>query len=460
MTRHRLLTIVLGAAALLTTNGPAMAGEPDESAPPSRSAAPTGDGGSEDEKDDDSELTTEIWHEPRVPADVLWNVLALPERAVELVFLPVGALVTAVERYRLDKRAYDLLRNDAGTIVLTPQAKLSFGDGLGAGASLRMKWTEAHERRIKLSGLYRMNGDFELSADLQRNLIRAEGRRFEARLDYEVDRDLPYYGIGADTVVDDERALRTEHFDGAASLELNERGSLDTTGFLVVGYRKERLSAGDATDIPPAGDPGDSVATPPGFAHWSDFVSARATVRYDTRDAAGRPGQGFLVDLGAAVVQEVDGESLSAGIGTLSATKLLPLLPDRRVLTLSAGLRVATPLSSSDEVPLHELTTLGRKHHLRGYNRGRFRDRHGWWATAEYSFPIYQYANTGVALDASLFFDAGHAASDLGSLADSDIRYSGGIGFHAAHDTLSILRLDIGLSPEGVEIGFSLGRFD
>jgi len=467
---HTLRTGVLALAVVLASSV-ASADEPDaapgdpHTAPgadgsAARGATENGNGTGSDAGAEDDALTTEVWREPRVPIDLQWNLLALPERAVELAFLPLGVLVTAVERYRLDKRVYDLLRNASGTIVLTPNAKLSLGDGFGVGASLRVKWREANERRVRISGLYRLNGDYEVGVDLKRKLIRANGRRIEANVTHEVDRNLPFYGIGHTTSVADERALRSEYVDGEVSYELNERGELDLTGTVFLGYRKERLSPGDDPGLDPVGIAGDSVAPPPGFHRWSDFASATAEVSYDTRDTTGRPSKGFVAILRGAVAEEVDGQSLSAGVGSLTATTLLPLLPDHRVLALSAGLRIAGPLSSGDEVPLHLLTTLGRTQHLRGYNRARFRDRHGWWASAEYGFPIYEYANTGVALDASFFFDAGRVARDLDTIFDGKIRYSTGIGLRAAHDVLSIFRLDLGWSPEGIEFGFSLGKFD
>jgi len=459
MTSTRLLTTTTLVTVVLA-GGVVHAGTSEE--PPATAAKKPRSPGSEEPHSNEvaGPLTTDVWREPRAPLELHWELLALPERAVELAFMPVAMLVTVVEHYRLDRRIHDLLRNDEGTIVVTPNAKLSLGDGFGAGASLRVKSTEANEQQLRASALYRLNGDYEAGVDLRRNLIRAEGRQLELRFEHEVDRDMPYYGIGPETAVADERVVRSDALHGSVAYELQPRGALDLTGWLSIGYRKERLSGGEELGVIPVGVAGDSVPPPPGFERWSDYVTARAHVGYDTRDVAGRPSRGWTAELEAAVTQEIDGQSLSAGAGSLTTTVLLPLLPERRVLSLSAGVRLSDRLSSGDEVPLHELTELGRDQHLRGYKRARFRDRHGWWATAEYGFPIYEYANTGVALDASLFVDVGHVAGGVTTLFEEPVRTSAGVGLRAAHEVLSIFRLDLAWSPEGVEFSFSLGRFD
>ncbi|HEY5936358.1 MAG TPA: hypothetical protein VIU61_17020, partial [Kofleriaceae bacterium] len=53
-------------------------------------------------------LTTETWHaETRL--DLHWQLLTLPEQAIELAFLPIGLAVGVVERHRLDRRIGHLL---------------------------------------------------------------------------------------------------------------------------------------------------------------------------------------------------------------------------------------------------------------------------------------------------------------------------------------------------------------
>src|SRR5262245_23880306 len=92
-----------------------------------------------DPAEQDAALTTPVWREPTPPLELGWHVMALPEYVVELAFTPVAFAVGLVEKYRLDQRVYDLLRNDAGTVKVVPAAKFSGGDGFGVGAALDLE---------------------------------------------------------------------------------------------------------------------------------------------------------------------------------------------------------------------------------------------------------------------------------------------------------------------------------
>ena len=95
---------------------------------------------------DSADPVTEVWREPDVPLELHWHLLALPERAIELAFTPLAVLVTVTERHRIDRRVYDLLRNDAGTIVFNPDLKIALDDGLGVAERSRSGTCSATRR--------------------------------------------------------------------------------------------------------------------------------------------------------------------------------------------------------------------------------------------------------------------------------------------------------------------------
>ncbi|MBL4634248.1 MAG: hypothetical protein JKY56_10260, partial [Kofleriaceae bacterium] len=162
-------------------------------------------------------LTTEVWVAQSPPLDLHWHVLALPEYAVEMFFAPLGLFITIVERYRVDRRVYSLLRNDAGTVVVGPKFKISGSDGIGIGAGLSLNRIFEKNFYVKMSGLYRLNGDYELGVKYQRNIPWLEGRSLEFRMDYESNANLPYYGIGEDST-SDKQVLQEDFFDSYLSL--------------------------------------------------------------------------------------------------------------------------------------------------------------------------------------------------------------------------------------------------
>tara|TARA_R110002096_G_scaffold171490_8_gene344649 strand:- start:55180 stop:56559 length:1380 start_codon:yes stop_codon:yes gene_type:complete len=406
----------------------------------------------------EEELTTKTWTRPAPRLDLHWHLLSLPEYAVDLAFTPVAVLVRTVERYRLDLRLYDALRNDSGTIVVGPKFKISGGDGVGLGAGLSLNRLFQRDFYVDFGGLYRLNGDRELSAQYQRNVPWLEGRSLEFRLDYEVDKNIPYFGIGDDSI-DERQVLREDFLDTYLSLDRSGRGILALIGDTKIGFRRSTLSAGtDASRSGVGEDPDVPLAPPPGFDETTNLLYLRMVVGVDTRDSNGRPSTGWLSKFEGSLVQGLNGANLSALSGRLTVSRFIPILPDRRVLVLHAGLGASLPIYSGDEVPLHELVTLGRRSYLRGYARTRFRDRFGWWAGAEYRFPMWEYLDTGIALSPTVFVDVGGVSSTTATFIDAPVRYSYGVGLRGARDTTRMLSLHFAMSPEGSQFDLVLGQ--
>lgn len=403
-------------------------------------------------------LTTETWDEPRVPIDPLWNLLLVPERVIELFFTPVSSLVSLTEGYRLDKRVVDLLTNEAGTLKVTPKVNYGGVDGLGVGAAMTFKEFWGGDERWDVSGRYRTNnGDRDVKTRYRQSYARLEGRLLELLAEYEVDSNSPYYGIGGETLKDDRRVLRVETKGINGALDLNALGSLRFSGKLLFGFNRLLFAAGtDATHIP-VGVEGDSVAPPPGFDQTLDFPKLGLELRYDTRDNQGRPTRGTLARLNTAVTSDVNSADLNSFRGDITVNQFFQLLPMYRILVLTAGLGGTTPLEGDAMVPYQELITLGRDTFLRGYNRARFSGRYGWWASAQYQFPMGEYMSSGVALNAAIFLDTGRIGDTVTDLASGSLRYSYGVGFGIAHTSKGIVSMTLGMSPDGAQFTFAGG---
>jgi hypothetical protein len=397
-------------------------------------------------------LTTPMWRAPGRFAGLHRAVLAAPEYAVELAFSPLALVVDAVETYRLDRRIYDLLRNDDGTIVLTPAVKISGGDGFGLGGTLSLQALGATQR-LDLGAVARFNRDLELGARYRHAFASAEGRELDVRVHSEIDRNVPFFGLGNDTPAE-QHVLRAEFVDVSATFDLTDRSAPAVSAAFEAGLLRSFLGTGSDSAAPGEMD-GSRV---PGFGETITFPRVRFAARFDSRDNIGRPTRGYRSEVTASYTQDLSQAGQSAMAAGVHLAWHIPVLPDRRTVSLAFGVAGATPLRATDEVPFHELVTLGRRSHLRGYSRGRFRDQLGWWSSAEYQFPIWEYINSGVALTPGFFFDLGRVGRSAAELVDGPLRYSGGIALHAAHDSMVIFRLQVGVSPEGPELDFSLGK--
>lgn len=403
--------------------------------------------------------TTDVWQEPEPPLDLGHHALYLPEYMIELALTPLEFTVGLVQRHRLDKRIYDLLRNDAGTIKVAPNAKFSGGDGFGVGAALELEDILEREEELSIGGLIRLNSDYETRARYRQRVATLDGREVSAEVHYELDQNLKYYGIGNDSEKSDERVIDERSLDVEAALDLLRGTIFNGGGRVELGYRRNRLVPGSETGVMPLGEAGDTVAPPADFdGDQHNYARGGFTLYHDTRDRKGRTTTGTFSELEVAANIGLDKADLGAATARGNFSWYIPVLPLHRVLVLDAGGAAAGRLTSGDSVPLRNLVLLDRKHGLRGYSTGRFRDQFGWWASAEYRYPIWEYQDTGVAISPSLFLDTGQVGDTVRDLGNQAPRWSVGGGLRVEHETQLIMVVEVGWSREGTEVGFNLGK--
>lgn len=409
-----------------------------------------------DEKDD---LTTEEFYEPAPnPAvDLVQHVLRAPEYALELALTPLGLFVFAAERYRLHERIPDLLQNEDGTIRLTPDFKLSVGQGAGGGATLSFRSLTRDEAKLALGFLYRVNFDRQFHARVKRRFSVIEGREVSFGGSFEVDRDREWFGTGGDTQFSDRRTVRDETLGADFSIDLRHRGAKRHTGRATVGFLRQTLLPGEGPRAPPVGSDSD-VETPPGFDRSLDFVRAGVAFQFSNIDSEGRPTRGGIVQAEARGTVDVNADGFSSLHSAVRAVQYFEILPRNRVVALKAGANAAISLRDGDQVPFDELVSYGGSDVLRGYRRGRFRDELGWWAAVEYGFPIYELGGLGFALAPTFFFDVGQVSGELDDFAETPLAYSGGVGLTASHDLFWAFTFSLGFSPDGAQLSIELGE--
>ena len=101
------------------------------------------------------------------------------------------------------------------------------------------------------------------------------------------------------------------------------------------------------------------------------------------------------------------------------------------------------------------MANIGGSTDLRGYVSDRFVDRLGWWATVEYRYRFFDYADQGMGMSAALFGDVGRVGPSVGDLFKSPLPWSVGLGLRLEQNLILAGRIQIAYSPEG--IAFSVG---
>ena len=387
------------------------------------------------------------------PASAL---LVLPERLLEAMFLPVGALLVVSERHQIPKRVGDFLQNDAETIVVSPKLKFSTGQGLGLGAALKLQSRLASEAQLRFSGLIELDGDFEFGVRTERRVARLDGRRISLSVDYEKERGNDYFGIGDDTLLEDRRELGIDDIRALLTTEINSRASETFYGTGHIGFLRQRLYPGQGSAMPL--EEMGMVAVPQSFGLTRNYAAAGLETRYDTRDTEGRTSTGVLLAASGKFTLDVGDVNVNAVTATASGALFLPIAGRSRTLVLSMGIGVAESVTGDpEEIPLDALVVLGRNNHLSGYRKSRFRATRTVWGHGEYRYPIWYLSSHPIVLTSRLFVDIGREGDNFDDLIETPVRSSFGTGFVVELYHSTVTGAQIAFSPEGFEVIFSAG---
>lgn len=333
----------------------------------------------------------------------LESALALPGRAL---YLPVhGALYagawtvsTLWERRVLD-RMKEVLTTADGRAGLRPLSNTGVGTGFRlfhrdflAGADWQLISSFGRSAR------HRQHHKLELSwGSGQTGALRLE-------LDFAREPGESFYGVGNRTSPD-ERS-RFLHEEALVQLVYGRHlGSrLELAGHL--GCATADIAAGRYGSGPATADlyTGDQL---PGLTGRTGAVRAAISLRSSLVDEPGSPTRGSIARLTAGVEHDLGGRLSHAAISVV--TEQFFELFHRRTASIRAGTDWRMGLGN-DEVPFYSLASVGGNLFVRGYQRGRFRDRGAAFAALIYRFPVTRL------LDAGLFYETGrtfHGPADF-----------------------------------------------
>lgn len=190
----------------------------------------------------------------------------------------------------------------------------------------------------------------------------------------------------------------------------------------------------------------DPAATPGLFSNMT-FVRTEARAAIDWRPGAGYARRGGFYGVTLATYADQD-DTFSFQRLDGELIQHLPILRETWVLSFRG--RVQTTLDEEDAVPYFLLPQLGSGRTLRGYETGRFRDRHSILGSAEFRWIVNR-----MALDMALFYDAGKVTSRREDLDFEHLKSDWGIGarFHGPRTT--VLRVEAARGSDGWRLVFA-----
>ncbi len=333
------------------------------------------------------------------------QALAIPGRIVHFPFhlLFVGGRYGAhlVWEVRFIDRLEEWLTTSDGRIGIRPLSNTDIGSGfrlfykrLPSAADGELTSTVGaapHQRQHHTLALV-----WENPTALQGRLHLDAGLRKEPKESY--------FGVGQKTPKND----RTSFFQEDLHAGLRWERQLDRSlkGQVAIGYHSVDIGAGQSSAAPQIGTAYTPV-TLPGLDQRVHFIESSVAVRREVVDVPGSPTHGNRTRLLLAYHRALDEKFSHLRVDVVSE-QFIELFY-RRIASVRLGMdwRHAP---GDDQVPFYNLAYLGGIENLRGYTRGRFRDRGTLFAAVTYKYPVWRL------VDGTLFYESGrafHAVDEL-----------------------------------------------
>ena len=215
--------------------------------------------------------------------------------------------------------------------------------------------------------------------------------------------DETFFGIGNDTKFSNESNFAQKQTSAEVVLNFypSKRIMLDA----ILGFDINTIGKGNDIGSPSTTDVY-TEAELPGLKEESSIARVQFAFIYNTINSTKRPTSGGLLSVKSGIFNDIENNKF--GFWKLSASYMhyIHLFYERTI-----SLRVAaetTEKFSGETIPFYYLSELGESETIRGFKRGRFRDKDMLLASIEYNYPIWRDL-----LDAGLFFDAGQVSQNM-----------------------------------------------
>ena len=393
-------------------------------------------------------------------------LLYVPRKLLEMPLTGARYGVYYYDRYKVKDRLTQLFFNDDETIGLYPTAFFETGFGLNAGA--RFVWRDMFDKEASIHARAGYGGPYRqvFEAKLHSGTLFGDRLELSNEFEYRVRPSSRFFGFGngdvvafensppaAGTLIDptmDDTAIATRYVHENIRAEIITEAALTRSLSLrtTAGFRHSTFG-GDTqvkrdSDLEMAYDTNSLI----GYVDGIDSLYFELEAGFDTRRPAYHyrpepvPARGTRMNAWVGYQNGLGDNDPSRFVRFgAEAEQYFDLWHGNRILSLRA--RMEGVLGDFDQIPFIDLPTLGGQYVLRGYPRGRFRDRYSGVVTAEYSYPVQRLA-TGY-----LFVDAGRVwrQFDELDLSDNRVGFGAGLQFHTLSSFIG--RLSIASSIDG-----------
>lgn len=319
----------------------------------------------------------------------------------------------------------------------------------GAGFSLGPGYTRTDLLGHKLTSESSIVGSiqqwYRADSSLQTNPLFSRHMTLRLEAGYENARSFPYFGQSIDPAFKPRTNFRREFTTIHAVPLFHFFGGKITAGYQPGGLLVN-VGPGN-TSVSPSADAVYTPANTPGLGRQSNFFTGTSMVDFNNSKDSFSNEDGY--HLQAADTQFWDKSGGNSNFHLLQ-TQLIytkPFMNGMRAITLRAK-NETTFHDGSQVVPFYLQPTLGGPNDLRGFERYYYYGNGSSLVSAEYRWSV---AGT---LEMAVFGDTGNIYSRPGLIGVRNLKSDGGIGFRVKNKQTTVMRVDIGVSTEGVKLWF------
>lgn len=255
---------------------------------------------------------------------------------------------------------------------------------------------------------------------------------------------VPFFGLGEDSDPDNRTSFRVmrAQVEGAATLHLVDWLRLRLDGG-VDDYRQEP-GQGPYPSIEEVFTP----ETAPLLGEDLLYLRGEVSAAIHWLQSPGYSRRGGLYRLAYEEFNPIRGEGGTFGFARTEIIQHLPLLRETWVVSLRA--RTESVVRKSDVVPYFLMPWLGSGGTLRGYETGRFRDKHTLLLAGE-----LRWFPNRMGMDMALFYDAGTVAPARSELTFDGMKTDYGLGVRFHTPMATALRMEVARGLEGWRLVFA-----
>ncbi|MBZ0264622.1 BamA/TamA family outer membrane protein [bacterium] len=360
--------------------------------------------------------------------------------------------VAYVDETRLIQRVEDIITSEDGLKGLEP----TYASRTGAGITAYWKKfaTPQSEVNMTVSAGQFFRQRYRIQAE-DIELLRSK-LLLDLSLNYHMYPNERFYGVGANSEKSGLSLYSIEQskFSGAFSFQINKYSKLGIKPEYEVSNVMESPDTAHPTMV-------EMYTNIPGMTVKSKLVSVGFELGVDTRDHPGRTTSGKTMDISYGFYKNLGDTRYNFQKANIDLTHTQHIIHRRTLVLRIAG--EMTREYDNGTIPFYYLSELGSTETIRGFERGRLRDRDMMLVSAEYRYPVWRNWERAGA-DFFLFMDAGQVSHDLysskGLLENSsffkDFRQGFGFGLRVWNEDDLLFRTMAGWSKDGWRLYLTL----